>query len=271
MKQFMRVLGVVAAMALLNTPLAMAQEITIATGKPGGGYDGRARDMATRLEQRGLDITVTNYNGSDEISLAVCGNRAQIGLMQIDAIYARSLEGCQMRPVGLYGQEVAVLLFPPRSGLDELGDMNASHAVLVDTIGSGTDLFWRTIVSIENGDDGTKDDWAKARPVNDLLELAHTQATLGSIHAVLLVRRPDSPDITRLLELGWTLGELWDRDINDLQFNDGELYIAEDLDIRFRGRDVGDWGYIVRSFIVTRPEIANGDRQVFAAIAAAAQ
>lgn len=266
------VAAIVAMLSLIAKPAAAAEaQYVIATGKAGGGYDKRAQDMAERLKQRQMLTDVINLNGSDEISLAVCGKRAQIGIMQVDAIYARSLEGCTMKPVGVYGEEVAVILFPPKSDMDELSDLTAQSAVMVDTIGSGSDLFWNTIVRIETGDDGSGDEWAKARVVNDPLELAVASATMGDVQALVLVRKPDSPDITRLLELGWTMGELWDKDVNDLQFRGAELYESAKIDIRYGASKARDYGYVVRSFIVVGNDVANGDRNAYAAIVKAAQ
>ena len=259
-------------LTLLLPSLASAEGLTIATGKAGGGYDRRAIQIGQRLEQRGIEAQIVNLNGSDEISLAVCSGRAGLGIMQIDAIYARSLEGCQMKAVASYGAEVALLLFPPRAKHDELSDLGPGTAVLVDTIGSGSDLFWRTIVKIETGEHGSGDEWALARAVNDPLELANASAEMGEIHAVLLVRKPDSADVQALLGQGWTVGELWDRNLDDLEFNGGTLYLSEKLAIPTPGgKTVKAWGYTVRSFIAVPRAVADGDRQRFASITAAAQ
>lgn len=262
----------VLVVAWLLPGLASAEALTIATGKAGGGYDRRALQIEQRLEQRGIPAEVLNLNGSDEISLAVCAGRADLGILQIDAIYARSLEGCQMKAVASYGAEVALLLFPPRSPHDELSDLGPGSAVLVDTIGSGSDLFWRTLVKIETGENGSGDPWAQARAVNDPLELANASAEMGEIHAVLLVRKAESADVQSLLGQGWTLGELWDRNIDDLEFNGGQLYLSEKLTVPTPGgKTVKSWGYTVRSFIAVPRSVADGDRQRFAAITAAAQ
>lgn len=259
-----------AAAILLATP-AIA-DLSIATGKAGGGYDKRAREIGQRLAMRDETVSVTNMNGSDEISLALCANRADLGLMQIDALYTRAQEGCTLRPVADYGSEVAVLLFPPKSKIDALDELTASSTVMVDTIGSGSELFWRTIVAIENGEDGTKDEWAKAQVNTDPLELAGAAGGFGSVSALLLVRKPTSPDITRLLDLGWTMGELWDRDINDLQFNGQALYESAQTRIEdSAGKRHKDYTYTVRSFVVATPAVADGDRARFGKIAAASQ
>ena len=258
---------------LLTSPLAAAADVlTIATGKAGGGYDRRAIQIEQRLEQRRIAAEVVNLNGSDEISLAVCAGRAQLGLMQIDAIYARSLEGCQMKAVASYGVEVALLLFPPRSPHGALSDLGTGDAILVDTIGSGSDLFWRTLVKIETSEDGDKDAWASARAINDPLELANAGAEMGEVQAVLLVRKAESPDVQGLLGQGWKIGELWDRDISDLQFNGGPLYLSEKIAIKTpAGKTLKVWAYQVRSFVVVARAVAEGDRPRFAAITSAAQ
>lgn len=260
------------ALAVLSPVAVTAQTIDIAAGKAGGGYDQRARQIEQRLEQRGVLSTVINLNGSDEISLALCGGRASLGIMQIDAIYARSLEGCQMKAVGSYGAEAALILFPPRSDLDSLSDLGPNATVLVDTIGSGSDLFWRTIVRIETGEQGGNDEWASARVVNDPLELANTSAEMGEVDAVVLVRKPESADVQALIGQGWTVGELWDRDINDLEFNGAALYRSDKLKVPTPGgKPLKAWGYEVRSFIAVPRALAEGDRQRFVAITAAAQ
>lgn len=260
------------ALAIVLPTVGWAEPLIIAAGKPSGGYDRRALQIEQRLEQRGIEAQVLNLNGSDEISLAVCAGRAGLGIMQVDAVYARSLEGCQMKAVASYGSEAAILLFPPRSPHDELSDLGPGSAVLVDTIGSGTDLFWRTLVKIETGENGSSDDWAQARAVNDPLELANASAEMGEIHAVLLVRKAASPDVQALLGQGWSLGELWDRNVDDLQFNGGQLYLSEKLSIPTPGgKTAKAWGYAVRSFIAVPRAVADGDRQRFAAITAAAQ
>lgn len=267
------VLAIAMALSVLLSPVAGHAQATIgiAAGKAGGGYDRRAQQIEQRLAQRGLVATVSNFNGSDEISLALCSGRAQIGLMQIDAIYARSLEGCQMKAVASYGAEVALILFPPRADKNQLSDLGPSSAVMADTIGSGADLFWRTIVRIEQGEDGTKDEWSNARVVNDPLELANANAEMGEVDAVILVRKADSPDVQNLLGQGWTLGELWDRDIDDLAFNGAPLYRSEKMTIQGSGGKAKGWGYEVRSFVMIARALAEGDRLQFAAITAAVQ
>lgn len=177
-----------------------------------------------------------------------------------------------MKALGSNGAEAALILFPPHAKHDQLSDLSAQSAVLVDTIGSGTDLFWHTIVRIEQGEDGSKDDWSNARVVNDPLELANVSAEMGEIDAVILVRKVDSPDVKNLLGQGWSLGELWDRDIDDLEFNGLPLYQSVKQSVAQQGsKNVTAWGYEVRSLVTVRRSFAEGDRMRFATITAATQ
>ncbi|MGB0660387.1 MAG: hypothetical protein ACPGNV_09430 [Mangrovicoccus sp.] len=252
---------------------AQAADLTIAVGQPGRGYEARGLEIGQRLAQRGYDVTVENFEGSDAISLAVCDGRADVGIMQIDAIYARGAENCSLKTVGSYGDEYAFLLFPPKSKNDELSDLGEGDKILVDTIGSGTELFWRTIVSIETGDKGNKSKWAKATPIYDLTILADTMASAGEIDALLVVGIPTNAEVLGLLEKGWELGELWDKDINDMNFRGGSLYEYEKVEIKVPGRwrALKDDAYVVPSFIVVRDELAATDRRAYGDIAAAAQ
>lgn len=265
MKRFL----IIAAWLCGFAAAASADPITIATGKQGGGYDRRAQEIGQRLEQRGIPVEIVNMNGSDEISLAVCGGRAGIGLMQIDAIFARALDGCDLKPVGVYGTEYAMLLVPPGAEKDELSDFGPGDTILADTIGSGSDLWLRTAIRIETGDEGDSDEWAQVRIVNDPLELAHASATMGEINGVILVRKSNSPDVVRLLELGWTLGYLWDRDLDDLQFKGQPLYAGEKITVQANSVKSRNWAYQVRSFIVASQAVAGGDRKAFGSITAA--
>jgi hypothetical protein len=222
---------------------ALAEPLVIGAGKASGNYDSAAQRLAQRLQQRNTDAIVSNYNGSDEITLALCQKAADIGYAQIDAIYARGQEGCFLKPIGIYGTEYAQIWFPPKSDNDELEDLDTSSKILVDTIGSGSELFWNTIVSIETGDDGTNDAWSKAQPVYEPIDMAPTLGSFGEIDAVLMVRKPSSLDAKLLTENGWTLGWIYDKDINDLMFNDVSLYSS----------DQNYQTYEVRSFLVSGP------------------
>lgn len=260
---------VAGAVVALSVSAAFAQDITIATGRQGGGYDAAAQTLTQRVAQRGVTATVQNMNGSDEISLALCRNAAQVGYMQIDAFYARSKEGCQLKAVANYGTEVAYLLFPPRSPIDELDEMSESDVILVDTVGSGSELFVRTIQKIET-EEGGGDDWSKASLNTDGLDIAPAAGEMGDVQAVIMVRKPSSPDMVRLLDLGWTLGWMKDRHIDNLEFNGKPLYEAVKVEFRDSSnkRHKGH-GYQLSSFVVTNKELTS-NKDLFGKIVAAA-
>ena len=72
------------------------------------------------------------------------------------------------------------------------------------------------------------------------------------------LRKPDSADVQALLGQGWVLGELWDRDINDLEFNGAPLYRSEKLKVPTPGgKTLKAWGYEVRSFITVPRALAH--------------
>ncbi len=265
----MRLLAAMLALGLAGA--AHAEALKIAVGQPGRGYEARGIEIGKRLALRGIEVTVLNFEGSDAISLAVCDGRAQIGLMQIDAIYARDVEGCSLKPIGTYGDEFAFILFPPDSRLNELDDLNADHRILVDTIGSGTELFWRTIVSIETGDQGNNSRWSEAQPVYDLTALADTLQRTGAIDAMLMVGVPNNDEVHRLIGQGWTVGELFDKDINDMQYNGTSLYARQRVEINPPdARRVREDAYVVPSFIVTTEAFAEQDRALYGALVTAA-
>jgi hypothetical protein len=65
-----------------------------------------------------------------------------------------------------------------------------------------------------------------------------------------------------LLDQGWDLGELYDKDINDLKFGAKPLYKATKIKI---GKNRGD-GYVVPSFIGTTEAIERDRPDVFDAL-----
>ena len=174
------------------------------------------------------------------------------------------MEGCRLHPAADYGTELALLLFPPKikKRQRKLHKLDESNFLLVDTIGSGSDLFWRTIVRIENSEDGNGSDWSKVSPVHEMPELATSLANFGEIDALLLVRLPSSPEIINLLDDGLILGELYDKDINDYVFNNSSLYEPHAIKIKGKKVHKGGSGYKVKSFILTTGDVKS-DRTLF--------
>ena len=260
---------------MMATAIAMVAgsafaDVTIATGKSGGGYDKASQILSQRAKQRGIENNVVNYNGSDEISLALCQGKAQVGYMQIDAFYQRAKDGCTLKAIANYGTEQAFILFPPKSKYDELGDLSEKDTVLVDTVGSGSELFARTIQKIEK-DEGNGSKWANFSMNTDGLDIAPAAGEMGDVQAVIMVRKPNSPDMVRLLDLGWSLGELWDKNIDDLSFNGNPLYSSQKVTlIDSSGKKHKGYAYDVSSFVVVNSEIVK-DKEVFGKIVAASQ
>ena len=210
---------------------AFAEPVFIGAGQPGKGYDKYAHKVAQNMKMSGVEAQVKNYAGSFEIAKAVCSNQVLFGPMQIDAIYSIEKSGCGLTALASYGVEKAVILFPPDSSLDELSDLGANDKILVDERGSGAELFWSTIVSIENGPDGSKNSWSKAQPSNGNYLTATGQAAEGTIKAVLMITKPDSDLLKAMVADGWSIGDLYDKDINDQQFNGKSLYEASTIDL----------------------------------------
>lgn len=257
--------------ALALTATGAFADVTIAAGQEGGGYDAFAKKLETRLDAT-IPTIVQNYGGSDAISVAVCDEKAQVGIVQKDAMYARYLEGCQPSVIGTYGEEYAYLMVPEGSKISELHDMNAATRVLVDVQGSGSELFWNTIRGIETGPNGNKSTWAKAQTVTDFVFLADTKAQANEVDAVILVRKPDSKDLQELVRAGWKLASIDDKDIDDTLFNGKPLYTRKKAEIAgtggwFSGNKKAN-SYVVPSFVIASPETAK-NQTVFVPIARA--
>lgn len=250
---------IAAAILSLAGTAVVAQDLFVAAGREGWGYDRRATALVEQL--RG-EWDVKNLSGSEDIAREVCAGTAQMGIAQVDAIYQMSTEGCNLLPLGIYpAQEYAFIMFPP-DGVSELHDLNSSNRILVGEVGSGAALFWRTIVSIENGEHGNGSSWSQAEAVYGPFALADTQASLGNIDAVIMVTSPDADIIQQLLTAGWEVGELDDKDINDFQFNRGNLYERSTIRIDHptRFRDIRQDAIEVRSYWIGNAEFLAADQ-----------
>lgn len=265
MKKIMLVIA--AAMGMASG--VFAAELTyVAVGQEGRGYEKRGMAITEQLRD-GWDVK--NFAGSEAIARAVCNDPdTPLGVAQIDAVRAMEMEGCDLKIIGNYpSQEYAIILFPPDSPLSALHDMNKDTRILVDDVGSGTALFWQTIVGIENGEHGNKSEWAKATPVYDFIDFADSMAESGEIDAVLMVGNPNSNEVHALITAGWNAGELDDKDINDLVFRRGPLYERETVTIDPPGmlnEDTED-AYVVRSFFIANSEWVREQRSLVKRIA----
>lgn len=259
---------ILAAIALVAAATcAVAEPVTIYTGGKGGGYDAAAQTMAARMAQRGYEVTVENRNGSDDITLQACRDENAVWIAQIDALYAREMkDGCFLPVVADYGTEVAALFFAPGSRMNDLGDLDGGKTIFVDKVGSGSELTWRTMVAIEL-EHGRGDDWTKAQTETSDLRRATAMANRGKVHAALLVRKESSADFQMLIDQGWELGDLSDKDINDLKYGSKPLYERT----KVRIGKAKDNGYLVPSFIGTTEHIERDEIDLFDAILGAVE
>lgn len=245
---------------------ASAADYKIGTGRDGGGYDKRT-DL---FVQQVSDFESANFAGSEDIARAVCtDNEIVLGIAQIDAIKQMEDEGCSLETVGIYpAQEYAIYMYPD-GGPSSLDKLDASNKVLVGEAGSGTALFWRTIVGIENGPDGNKSAWSTAGTEFAPYALANTRAVEGRLDAAILVTSEDSKDIQMLLSQGWNVGELDDKDINDFQFRRSNLYERSSIVIDHPSKwsDIKEDAIEVRSFWIANPDFIAENPSVLARVA----
>ena len=257
-----------AVATLLMASTAVADTLVIAGASESGGYFARATNAAERLVQRGFDARAVTTNGSEEITLGICNGSFTAGYTQVDAMFARAKEGCNLFPAAVYGEEYALMLVPSNSDINELSDLDENHTVLINREGSGANLMWRTIVSIEQGEEGSNDDWSRAQVNNDPFEVAYPLAEAGLVDAVIVVATLDNPTLTNFANLGWETIEFWDKDINDQEFNGAPLYESEKIKGRIEGRRLNEWGYVVKSFGVITNETRR-DSTLFPALVSA--
>lgn len=245
-----------------------AEPVTIFTGAAGGGYDTKAVGIGERLVQRGVEVEIVNRKGSDDITLQACASETPaVWIAQKDALWKRETkDGCRLVDLAVYGKEYAMIFFPPKSGNNELSDLDAEDTVLVDRVGSGSELAWTNMVSIEE-EYGRGNDWSKAQTSAKTVRRADSMASRGTIQAVFLVRTLGSSDVANLLENGWKLGEMYDKDINDQMWNGAPLYEAEKVTITMNGKKAGkDWAYVIPSFIGTTAAVERDHPDTFDAI-----
>lgn len=86
----------------------------------------------------------------------------------------------------------------------------------------------------------------------------------GKIDAVFLVGSKTSADLEFFVKNGWKAAEVYDKDLNDLQFNGQALY--EGLDVKVEG--VGSvYTYQVKTFIFGK-ELGEQQQELFESVMA---
>lgn len=250
--------------SILVTSTASSSEETmkVFTGAEGRGYSNFTTTVVNRMKD--YDFEQENLSGSMEIAQSICDHDGfSFGPAQLDAIYTLR-EDCDFQILGEYSnQEYAMILFPEDSRYNELSDLNGDSKIATDTFGSGTYLFAQTIKKIET-EHGNGSSWSDAKTVEVLDTLLTAEAKAGNIDAAILVTSNDSSEIRELFKEGWTLGELYDKDINDLEFNGSPLYKHETVDFEIPGwgNDQSNDAYVVKTFIIARKDQVNANQKL---------
>ena len=236
----------VVAFAFALSSASFAEPIVVGAGKAGGGYDKWSQDIAKAFTQRGVPAVVTNFTGSDEITLGICSDKVLFAPAQQDAAYQRAMEGCELLPLWTYSSEEYMwLMVPPNSDIDELEDLTSSSKVATDLAGSGSDFTLRQLRRIEQGEEGSGNDWSKMQIDNRSLKSAMGLGAGGKLDAVFFVGTASSANLDFFLKNGWTPVEVYDKDLNDLTFNGEALYEGDTT--KFAGGSV--WTYRVKTFV----------------------
>lgn len=237
----MRRIAILAALgAALYCSTAGAAEVTLCAGRQGGGYDGIMRSVGAELERKGHTVTVLNLAGSEDILDNLNGGKCSFGPAQGDIFYKKNKESpgslAKVVPVDVLYNEAMQLVCSEASGYDELDDIQAGDAVIVDVIGSGSSLSWENMVAIEK-EYGNGSYWAQATPTYSPLDEAGGAIALGQAKCAFGVGKVPIDWAKGLLERGGVLSEVYDKDINDLEFNGSSLYQTVNVDVEDYGDD----------------------------------
>jgi hypothetical protein len=245
--------------------------VTFYTGVKGGGYDADTRIMAKRVAQRGIETQIENRAGSDDITLQACQDPLSVWTAQIDALWVREMkDGCYLPVLAEYGTEMAMIFFPPGSKHDELSDLDETSTIFVTGVGSGSELFARTIQFIEK-EHGRGDAWSNATLETGDMRRINALASRDKVDAAIIVRLLTSDDITKLIDAGWSLGWLKDKDIDDLLYGDSPLYTGTKIKWSAPGNKTTHkgYGYEVRSYVGTTETVELDHAGLFDALLSA--
>lgn len=238
-----------------------ATEVRLGAAKEGGGYDKAMRNLARILKDNDIVPVVTNFDGSEDIATALCAGKIDFAPLQIDAYRNAGERGCQLDPVGVYGSEITHLFFPKGSDKDELHDLGKGDAILIGKIGSGSALTFETMVSIEKGEHGNKSDWSNVTLVHKDHTRADAAVAADGVDAVFLVSTMTHPTLKKLMKSGWEMGDVDDKDINDLEFNGASLYTQ--VDTSYEGYWTDRDTYEVRTLYAATMDFASDNPEAF--------
>lgn len=235
----------------------------IGAGKESRGYDKWAQDIASAYVQRGHEASVVNLTGSDEITLSICNDSLDFAPAQQDAAYQRAMEGCELLPLWTYpSEEFMFLLVPPNSSIDELEDLTATSKVATGLAGSGSDFTLRQLRRIELSEEGNKSEWASLQVDNRSLKSAMGLGAGGKLDAVFFVGSTSSADLAFFIENGWAAVQVYDKDLNDLQFGGAALYEGDYVEVPKVG---SVYTYKVKTFVFGK-ELSDVAQELFEAV-----
>lgn len=223
-------IGMLGALTIDHVTEANAQDntITLCAGTAGRNYDAVMRKIGNELENRGVQVTIRNLNGSEDILNALDRGECAYGPAQKDIHWsiARNNKSfdANVRGVDVLYHEAITMMCSKDSGIDELDEVNGTTTVITDTIGSGSALTWDNIVQIEK-DYGRSNSWIEAQIVNRPLSEAAAAFALGEADCAFGVGAVPSNWATELNhDSGAWPVYVYDKDINDLVVGKGSLY-----------------------------------------------
>jgi TRAP-type uncharacterized transport system substrate-binding protein len=219
------------ALVAISSMPALADDVTLCAGGAGRGYDKVFQAVAVELKERGHNAKVLNLKGSEDIINAIVAGRCQYGAAQGDIYYKMSKDnpsvGSALKPIDILYDEVATLVCSKDSGYDELSDISAGDTIIVDSLGTGSAMTWETMVAIEK-EYGGSNAWSQAVPEYIPLSEAGAALALGNAKCAFGVGSAPINWATEIENDGG-VAEVYDKDLNDLEFNGKSVYIAIDM------------------------------------------
>ena len=192
---------------------AQVETFKIGAGKKGGGYDGAARGIASQLNSFGTPTEVVNMNGSDALSLALCSEQLDAAPFQLDAEFLRG-EQCAFDDRMLYGGEYVMLFVPEDSKKNELHDFGEGDTFFTGPEGSGAWVSLKAMQIIDR-EHGQSNEWTKVQPAAFDDYRTFKRAIRKGADAVLVTNKANADIVIALVDAGYELADLKDRDLND--------------------------------------------------------
>ncbi len=212
--------------------VARADNVALCAGRAGGGYDSLIKSVGNQLRAQGHTVTIINLPGSEATLNALRDGLCAYGPAQGDIYYRMTKEdpsvATAITPSVLLYNEVMTLMCSKASGVDELSDLTDKHVVIGDAFGSGSAMTWENLAAIEK-EYGNGSSWIKARADNTPLDEALAAISVGQAQCAFGMGKVPIDWAREMEEKGFTLSYVYDKDINDLEFNGSSLYNPVDI------------------------------------------